>query len=121
MRPPEEKKPWITASELARWADVNPMTARTWIQTYKLGRKFGGRWRADEAITREFLAGQVPAPSLRIGAVGRETAATRMLATTSNEPRHLFRNHWAGRRITRGPLLAVRAWLARLGDDCLNT
>src|SRR5215204_4129066 len=60
MRPPEEKKPWITASELARWADVSPMTARTWIQTYKLGRRFGGRWRVDEAITREFLAGQVP-------------------------------------------------------------
>src|SRR5215204_1741821 len=59
MRPPEEKKPWITASE-ARWAAVSPMTARTWIQTYKLGRRFGGRWRADEAITREFLAGQVP-------------------------------------------------------------
>jgi hypothetical protein len=55
MRPPEEKKPWITAPELARWADVSPMTARTWIKAYNLGRKLGGRWRADEAITREFL------------------------------------------------------------------
>ena len=55
MRSLEENKPWITAPELARWVYVSPMTARLWIRAYNLGRKLGGRWRADEAITREFL------------------------------------------------------------------
>jgi hypothetical protein len=56
MRPVQEDLPWITAPELARWANVCPMTARTWIERYRLGRKVGGRWRADVDKAREFLA-----------------------------------------------------------------
>jgi hypothetical protein len=56
MRPAQEHLPWITAPELERWANVSPMTASTGIERYRLGRKVGGRWRADVEKAREFLA-----------------------------------------------------------------
>jgi hypothetical protein len=55
MRASKEKKPWITAPEQAQRANVSAMTARTWIEKYHLGRKIGGRWRADPDKAREFL------------------------------------------------------------------
>ena len=51
MRPAQEDLPWITAPELARWANVSPG-----IERYRLSRKVGGRWRADVEKAREFLA-----------------------------------------------------------------
>jgi hypothetical protein len=48
---------WTTAPELARWANVCPMTARAWIEHYRLARKVGVRWPADVEKAREFLVG----------------------------------------------------------------
>jgi hypothetical protein len=56
MGPDQKNNVWITAPELARWANVCPMTAPTWIERYRLGRKVGGRWRADIEKARGFLA-----------------------------------------------------------------
>jgi hypothetical protein len=50
MGPDQKNNVWITAPELGRWAND------TWIERYRLGRKVGGRWRADIEKARGFLA-----------------------------------------------------------------
>jgi transposase-like protein len=49
-------KDWLTAPDLAREAGVSENTARRWIKQHALGRKVGGRWRADKAAVAEFAA-----------------------------------------------------------------
>ncbi len=47
------QKDWLSAPELARQAHVSENTARRWIKQHELGRKVGGRWRAQcEAVVR---------------------------------------------------------------------
>ncbi len=48
-------KDWLTAPDLAREAGVSENTARRWIKQHALGRKVGGRWRADPACAAYFL------------------------------------------------------------------
>ncbi len=50
------QKDWLTAPDLAREAGVSENTARRWIKQHALGRKVGGRWRADPAVAAEFVA-----------------------------------------------------------------
>ncbi len=56
MNLPHEKD-WLTAPELARQAGVSENTARRWIKQHELGRKVGGRWRAEVSRAAEFAIG----------------------------------------------------------------
>jgi transposase-like protein len=49
-------KDWLTAPDLAREAGVSENTARRWIKQHALGRKVGGRWRANLTAAGEFVA-----------------------------------------------------------------
>ncbi len=64
-------KDWLTAPDLAREAGVSENTARRWIKQHALGRKVGGRWRADTALAAQF-AGYHPA-SLNPSPTNRHT------------------------------------------------
>ena len=57
MKHPHQNN-WLTAPELARQAHVSENTARRWMLEHGLGRKFGGRWRANSAAVTRFLTGK---------------------------------------------------------------
>ncbi len=54
MSAPNET-PWLSAPELALHANISETTARRWIRRYGLGRKIGGRWRADPTQVMQFI------------------------------------------------------------------
>lgn len=54
MASPDEKS-CLSAPDLARRGGIAETTARRWIRRYGLGRKVGGRWRADPAQVAQFL------------------------------------------------------------------
>jgi hypothetical protein len=60
MKDPHQMN-WLTAPSLARQAHVSENTARRWMLEHRLGRKVGGRWRADYAAVARFLTGKDPA------------------------------------------------------------
>ena len=63
-------KDWLSAPDLARQAGVSENAARRWIKQHALGRKIGGRWRADLVLAAQF--------------VGDHTATNTLSATNSH-------------------------------------
>lgn len=53
---PDNDRTWLSAPELARQADVSQRTARRWILQHGLGRRVGGRLRADRERASKFVA-----------------------------------------------------------------
>lgn len=51
---PQKERAWLSALELAQQEDVSTRTAVRWISAHGLGRKVGGRWRADLARVKAF-------------------------------------------------------------------
>lgn len=50
----QHDRAWLTASELARMGNFSQQTARRWIRR-ELGKKVGGRLRADRQRAEQFL------------------------------------------------------------------
>jgi hypothetical protein len=56
--PEDTKRPWLTAGEAARRADVTPECIGQWVRRYGVGHKVVGRLRIDPEALARLLAGE---------------------------------------------------------------